>query len=399
MLSICTGALLAGCGGSQPPIAAPGAALQRRTFAPPLRSAQHIAKSSYQTLFGFSGSTGEYPMAGLIDVNGTLYGTTYAGGSYGLGTVFSITADGTEHVLHSFSSLPDGRWPEAGLIDVKGTLYGTTSGGGAYYPYGTVFSISTDGTEHVLHSFGNGSDGTSPSAGLIDVKGTFYGTALGGGAHGHGTVFSITKAGEEKTLYSFGGGSDGEGPAAGLIDVDGTLYGTTYAGGGSGNCEYGCGTVFSVTTNGDEHVLHSFTGNPDGSAPSASLVDVDGTLYGTTARGGKIDDGVIFSVTTNGTENVLHSFGRSAGGAYPEAGLIPVKRALYGTGAGGGKYFLGTIFRMHSDDAVDVLHSFGSTFDDGEIPEASLIYVKGEFYGTTYEGGPYNVGTVFAFKP
>jgi uncharacterized repeat protein (TIGR03803 family) len=94
-------------------------------------------------------------------------------------------------VLHSFNKA-DGAYPVASLIEVKGTLYGTTSGGGVNGS-GTVFSVTPDGTEHVLHSFGSGSDGGSPLASLVDVNGTLYGTTFlgGGGAFGLGTVFAL----------------------------------------------------------------------------------------------------------------------------------------------------------------------------------------------------------------
>jgi uncharacterized repeat protein (TIGR03803 family) len=99
-------------------------------------------------------------------------------------------------VLYSFKAPPDGKSPVAGLIDVKGTLYGTTSAGGAYGD-GTLFSITAGGTEKVLHTFGNAcpsacTDGSEPFAGLIDVKGMLYGTTSAGGVNGYGTVFSIT---------------------------------------------------------------------------------------------------------------------------------------------------------------------------------------------------------------
>lgn len=63
-------------------------------------------------------------------MNGTLYGTTSRGGTYGLGTVFSMSTSGSEQVLHSFNG-SDGAHPDAdSLIDVNGTLYGTTHVGG-----------------------------------------------------------------------------------------------------------------------------------------------------------------------------------------------------------------------------------------------------------------------------
>ncbi len=152
----------------------------------------------------------------------------------GYGTVFKITTSGKETVLHSFggSSRDDGGEPEAGLINLNGTLYGTTSVGGKNAT-GTVFSITTSGIETLLYSFkvfGSG-DGANPEAGLLNVKGTLYGTTSYGGTFGYGTVFSITPSGKETVLHSFGGSGDGNEPFAGLINVKGTLYGTTTSGG------------------------------------------------------------------------------------------------------------------------------------------------------------------------
>jgi uncharacterized repeat protein (TIGR03803 family) len=100
----------------------------------------------------------------------------------------------------------------------------------------------------VLHSFGGGSDGVQPWAGLINVKGTLYGTTLGGGANGFGTIFRATTTGDENALYSFGGGSDGAYPYAGLMNVNGTLYGMSLHGGGRECLDHsGCGTSFAFT--------------------------------------------------------------------------------------------------------------------------------------------------------
>src|SRR5580658_6001820 len=80
----------------------------------------------------------------------------------------------TEKVLYSFSGPPgDGSGPYAGLVfDKESNLYGTTSAGGEHYD-GTVFEITADGTEKVLYNFGSQSgDGCYPEAGLVfDKKG------------------------------------------------------------------------------------------------------------------------------------------------------------------------------------------------------------------------------------
>jgi uncharacterized repeat protein (TIGR03803 family) len=202
-----------------------------------------------RVLYSFTGGTdGGDPYGGLIDVNGVLYGTTRYGGQYGQGTVFAVTLAGTERVLYSFTGGTDGRMPMAGLIDVNGVLYGTTSSGGQYGA-GTVFAVYIrSGSERVLHSFGSGADGASPWAGLIDVNGVLYGTTWRGGQYEQGpytggTVFAVnTTSGSEQVLHSFGSGTDGAQPQAGLIDVNGVLYGTTQYGG-----QYGQGTVFALS--------------------------------------------------------------------------------------------------------------------------------------------------------
>ena len=189
----------------------------------------------------------------------------------------------------------------ARLLNVKGTLYGTTYYGTALGTYGIVFKITPSGKETVLHTFKGGADGAEPWADLINVNGTLYGTTSTGGvssyceAPGCGTVFSITPSGKEKVLYSFKGGeSDGAGPEAGLTDVNGMLYGTT-AGGGT----HGCGTIFSMTTPGAETWTYSFcSSSGDGVEPDSDLIDVNGTLYGTTVSGGTyVHYGTVYSLT------------------------------------------------------------------------------------------------------
>jgi len=145
---------------------------------------------------------------------------------------------------------------------VQGKLYGTTESGGATYN-GAVFEVSPSGKEQTLYSFRGGRDGASPEDGLVYIKGALYGTTYAGGgagcyfyggdSPGCGTIFKITTTGAKTILYRFKGGEDGEGPTAALIAVDRTLYGTTVAG-GSGNCPFyvatyytGCGTVFKIS--------------------------------------------------------------------------------------------------------------------------------------------------------
>jgi uncharacterized repeat protein (TIGR03803 family) len=93
-------------------------------------------------------------------------------------------------VLHSFGGLYDAADPSAGLLNVKGTLYGTSALGGSV-GIGTVFAITTSGAESVVCSWPSGTDGEEPMAGVIDVGGTLYGTTQGGGSASQGTVFAM----------------------------------------------------------------------------------------------------------------------------------------------------------------------------------------------------------------
>jgi uncharacterized repeat protein (TIGR03803 family) len=159
--------------------------------------------------------------------------------------VFSITPTGAITTLHAFTDKPDGCLPDAALINVDGTLYGTTEKGGKH-KLGTVFAVSLSGTENVLYSF-DGSVGAEPVAPLLDFKGLLYGTAALEGPAQDGTVFSVTKAGSATLVFDFSG-SNGHEPEAGLTNLKGVLYGTTEHGGIKPNNVYhGFGTVFGIT--------------------------------------------------------------------------------------------------------------------------------------------------------
>jgi len=374
------------------------------------------------------GDDGAKPGAGLINVGGTLYGTTLSGGGLekcsvsaprdGCGTVFSVTPTGAETIVYSFiggkhRAGAGGAMP-SGLIEVGGVLYGTTSsfGGSANCSggCGTVFSVTPAGAETVVYSFTGEPDGAFPEAGLKDVKGNLYGTTFrGGGAGNFGTVFSVTPAGTESVVYSFKGGSDGANPETGLINLGGTMYGTTEYGGGSANCANGCGSVFAVTRAGAETLVYSFKGEPDGAHAAASLINVKGTLYGTTYEGGGVGNyGTVFSVTPAGAEKVLYSFKGGTDGASPEARLIDLGDALYGTtaeggGAGCSGIGCGTVFKVTKAGAETVLYSFKGG-NDGSTPFGGLIKVGGALYGVTIRGGRSDCddagcGTVFTVTP
>lgn len=182
-------------------------------------------------VLSFAGPNGLAPHAGLIDIDGSLYGTTYESASLD-GTVFGFNLKSkTFSLFYAFLGGSDGAFPEAGVTKVNGVLYGTTLAGGGNANYGTVFKINRSSQrERILFRFTSPTkQGANSYAGLTDVSGVLYGTTGNGGASDMGTVFSITTSGSEALVHSFTGGpQDGEEPFAGLLDVNGVLYGTTY---------------------------------------------------------------------------------------------------------------------------------------------------------------------------
>ena len=251
-------------------------------------------------LHSFNGvPDGANPYAGLVlDGSGNLYGTTANGGAFGSGTVFEIDPNGVETLLHSFAGgSTDGAGPKARLtLDANGNLYGTTFAGGTG-GYGTVFKLDPTNVETVLYNFTGGADGGNPLGGVtLDATGALYGTTELAGSplrpYGccKGTVF-VLNGSNEKVLYTFTGGNDGGTPACDLVLYNGVLYGTTISGGPSQG-----GTVFAVDIRtGGETVLHGFTGHGDGGTPRAGLLhSAPGILYGTAQTGGQFMKGVVY---------------------------------------------------------------------------------------------------------
>jgi uncharacterized repeat protein (TIGR03803 family) len=413
-------AFLAGCAGNPAAV-------------PPSPRVSLAAKShpdsgiGYKTLFEFPESKpeclpdGAWPMGALIAVNGIIYGTTSAGGGDDDGTVFAITTKGRVQPLYSFQNLngyggaPGG--PFAGVVAIGSNLYGTVPDGGTNGD-GFVYSLGIYARNAaILHDFGSSlTDGRKPRAALIVVDGALYGTTYEGGAYGGGTVFRINaNTGKERILYNFRSAPyDGQNPSASLLALNGKLYGSTYAGG-----QYGDGTVFSVDmTTGKERILHSFSGEPDGQWPYSALIDVGGALYGTTTEGGSYgyySAGTVFRIDPSGkNERVLHSFGGGYDGREPYAPLLDVNGTLYGTTGNGGanydrcQYSCGTLFKIDPSTGKEkVLHSFGIGLD-GAYPIGGMLELNGKVYGTTMFGGVLSgcvisgsvtIGTVFVFRP
>ncbi|MGA2761275.1 MAG: choice-of-anchor tandem repeat GloVer-containing protein, partial [Candidatus Cybelea sp.] len=285
-------------------------------------------RDSFTAIYSFRGGSGDgaYPNGGLTEALGVLFGTTAGGGPTGAGTIYETSTSGAESPVHIFTGDPDGDDPWPPPIKRDGAMYGTTAGGGTAN-LGAVYEIGRHGGEHILYSFQGGSDGQTPIAGLMKYRGIFYGATLYGGTYSDGTVFAVTPSGKEHVLHSFGASGDGQNPYTTLFARSSLLYGTAVNGGA-----YGGGTVFTITPSGTETTLYSFGGaSGDGVSPRGVPVAVGGELYATTEFGGAYGQGTIYKITTAGQEQVLHSFGGSDA-EDPTDGLYYYNRAFYGTG-------------------------------------------------------------------
>jgi uncharacterized repeat protein (TIGR03803 family) len=238
------------------------------------------------------------------------------------------------------------------------------------------------------------------------TDGYFYGTG-GGGAKGFGTVFKITPAGVETVLYSFsgnttsytlGGTTDGGAPSGALVQgSDGNFYGTTMSGGADD-----AGTVYKITPAGVETVLYSFNIASGLSGPAGALIEgSDGNFYGTTAPGiGQ--GGAVFKITPGGVVTVLYVFQSGANKIYPSGPLIKGSDGnFYGTaqwwdGSDASLPQNGAVFMVTPTGVETTLHTFTGGAD-GSLPNSLIQGSGGNFYGTTYEGGASNQGTVFTF--
>jgi uncharacterized repeat protein (TIGR03803 family) len=155
---------------------------------------------SENVLHTFAGGAadGANPRGALLESGGALYGTTLAGGSAGLGTAFKIANANNayaESVIHDFAGGNDGASPYAGLTEGKaGAMYGTTFAGGANGA-GTIFALKRTGktyAESVVAPFPGYPNPANPYGGIAKSSaGELFGATFGGGTNGFGTVYSI----------------------------------------------------------------------------------------------------------------------------------------------------------------------------------------------------------------
>jgi uncharacterized repeat protein (TIGR03803 family) len=327
----------------------------------------------------------------------------------------------SETLLYSFNSFSgDGYYPYSGLVaDSKGNLYGVTQNGGS--TYGTVFELQLSGgtyTEILLHTFILGAtDGQYPeySSLVFDKAGNLYGTTYSGGLYNFGVVFELKHSGgnwTESIIHNFAGQpKDGQSPQAGLsFDTMGNLYGTTFYGG-----THNVGTVFQMKPSGSNwkyRIIHAFPGYPGGYNPVGGLTQgKNGYYYGTTYYGGApYNAGTVYRLFQSRgvwVGQTVYTFGGDTLGAAPDSSLTMDSAGnFFGTTYNGGDLNLGTVFELKAgkNDRYShlILYSFKGGNTDGYYPYTGsgvTLDAKGNLYGTTiYGASSSNEGSVYELK-
>lgn len=326
----------------------------------------------------------------------------------------------TFHVLHAFAGGTDGAYPTSPLLDRSGNLFSVTESGGSLtscspYGCGAVYELSLKNghwKENVLYSFSAAPYPDPVGAVALDSHGNVYGTQSGDGdpSCNCGAVYQLTRSGgiwTENILHNFVGGnsgnSDGAYPYSGLVqDAAGNLYGSTQTG---GTRTYG--TIFELSPNSDGtwaySVIYEFGNYPDAAGPYGPLmVDSSGNLYGTTVGGGEYGNGAVFKLSNSGgtwADTVLYNFTLDYGMTpYPYGVAMDAAGNLYGTTLNGGPYAVGSIYKL--TPAVGfwnrtVLHTFTGG-SDGAYPYGTLaIDASGALYGGTNYGGSFGYGNIY----
>jgi len=329
----------------------------------------------------------------------------------------------------------DGIYPTAPLVaGAGGVLYGVTYQGGTesspcYLGCGTVFSLTPSHggswSETQIDLFTSGSDGFEPGTLAISPSGVLYGTTAGGGSTGCGgtgcgTAFSLTPSAAQttwtKSTYTLPQATSL--PNSLRFSATGVLYGTS-SDGGTG------GSFFSLKppTTGQawtEHLLYSFPA--DKYHPLMTLTGPGGVVYGTSEGGDPscpVGCGIVFSLTPpktgtgSWTETVLDAFVNQGNHPYGNASIVlGSDGVIYGTTRQGGQFNLGAVFSLTPPSVSGgswtetLLYSFAGP-PDAATPNQGLVMAKdGTLYGTSFYGGDANCqtlkvgcGAVFSLTP
>ncbi len=347
----------------------------------------------------------------VLDSAGNLYGVTFSGGTFGVGSIFKVSANGVFSTIYSFNpnkyrSPNSGYYPWGLVIDSSGNLYGTTNQGGLFLNSddewaGVVFKFSTSTKKYtVLHRFGSSSsDGLIPAGPLtFSSNGNLYGMTNYGGTTGDGTIFEVTPAGVETVDYSFPATltyptsnvfRDSKGNFFGLADFGTTLFEVT-AGGQSKILNNGIGAIGSELYDVGRSAAGNFYGEFSNQADS-------GLSYSGLWEVRSSDDVLSQYYFVDGCSSLCSSL------SVPDGPFVFSNGNIYGTTIGArnatGTWVNGAVYEFsQATGVVNTLYTFCSLANcaDGSQPRSGVAAdSKGNLYGTTWSGGASGNGVVF----
>ena len=282
------------------------------------------ATNTQANLYNFNGANGSNPLSSLVRAsNGKLYGRTFYGGSSDDGTIFSFDpATNTQAKLFDFNYGSSGAYANGSLVQAgNGKLYGMAQAGGSG-GLGTIYSFDPTGNTFAKLFDFNGTNGGIPYGSLVQAaNGKLYGMTYQGGANDSGTLFSFDPATNTQAKLIDFNTVRGAYPTGSLIQAsNGKLYGMTY-GGGSGNY----GVIFSFDPSSNTFFKLFDFDNTRGAYPFGSVTQAsNGKLYGMTWGGGSKDKGVVFSfdITSSAFAKLQDFNGSNGASPYFDAHFI-----------------------------------------------------------------------------
>jgi uncharacterized repeat protein (TIGR03803 family) len=328
----------------------------------------------------------------------------------------------TYQVLYNFgSSYNDAYAPEAPpILASDGSLFGTTAFGGSNgcggYGCGTAYRLArnADGTWtlHIIHSF-NGQDGWQPSTRVaLDQLGDVYVPVFGNWPYGYGTLVELLPQSNgqwnEVVLHNFTGVGNDAYPEGIFVKSPDDVYGVTY---GQFNFNWGGELYNLVGMSTHLGIVHAFDLNPgDGSTPTGVMLDSAGNIFGTTCGGGSYRLGTVFELSpkqhgAGWGEKILYSFKGGPSDTYcPNPGVIFDSAGnLYGSTVDGGPTNLGTVFQLAPNGdgtwAERIIYAFRGLEDGAEPVGGLAIDPQGNVFGAAFAAGHFNSGTVFKLSP
>ncbi len=371
-------------------------------------------------LHNFTGTDGADAASGMVQAsNGKFYGAASLGGTSNAGVIYTLTPSGTYTILHNLNGTTDGFEPFGELIAATdGTLYGTTNAGGSS-SCGTIFKVTLAGVYSVVYNFDN-THGCNPREQVIQsTNGLLYGLVNGGGAHGAGAFYSFNigaapflqlaltsgKAGDQIGMFGQGFSSSSVVKFGGVPATSITLTGSTYI---VATVPVGALTGKVTVTTGSTTLTstQSFTVHDSWTSGTVMPTPVQGPATG--AVGSKVF--VVGGATSSAVVNLNQIYNTATnkwttGAPMPTARFVPasavVNGILYVIGGcdascatGGGVLSAVEAYNPTTNTWTTKAPLPTATDSVTAVVASGSIYVIGG-----YVSGPGRVATVFRYNP